>query len=192
MRTQGFVCLTEAGGCLTGPYVVKCFGHVRTPSSDTVCLMAIAVADKPPSSVSERLSQLEESAGVIGWRLGEINSELHGVAHSTINPNQVAATLAEFSELWDVLYPAGEDPDRQPAGRAGCLRWRSGWYSTRLPHVHLISGHEAMHAQLGAKKPSAGVVNQTQPKQLHSEIVTISLAKLPAVWYVFPQLSGWR
>jgi hypothetical protein len=30
---------------------------------------------------------------------------LAAIQRSTIDPDHVAATLAEFSELWDVLYP---------------------------------------------------------------------------------------
>jgi len=66
---------------------------------------AIASADTPSPSVSERLSQLEESVRVMDQRLGEIDSELAAVGQSTIDPNHVATTLAEFNELWDVLYP---------------------------------------------------------------------------------------
>jgi site-specific DNA recombinase len=66
---------------------------------------AIAGADKPSPSLTERLGQLEESAGVIDRRLGEIDGEVHAVEQSSIDPEHVAATLAEFTELWDVLYP---------------------------------------------------------------------------------------
>jgi site-specific DNA recombinase len=65
----------------------------------------IGAADRPSPSVTERLSQLEESVATIDRRLGEIDSELHSIAQSTIDPGHVAATLAEFTELWDVLYP---------------------------------------------------------------------------------------
>jgi hypothetical protein len=38
-------------------------------------------------------------------RLGEIDGALAAVERSTIDPGHVAATLAEFTQLWDVLYP---------------------------------------------------------------------------------------
>jgi len=66
---------------------------------------AVAAADKPPPSLNERLSQLEESVGVIDRRLGEIDSELAAVEQSSIDSGHVAATLSEFNQLWDVLYP---------------------------------------------------------------------------------------
>jgi len=38
-------------------------------------------------------------------RFREIDSELTAVEQSAIDPDHVTATLAEFTQLWDVLYP---------------------------------------------------------------------------------------
>jgi site-specific DNA recombinase len=65
----------------------------------------VAAADNPSPSLTERLSQLEESAGVIDRRLGEIDGEIAAVEQSTVDRGHVGATLAEFGEIWDVLCP---------------------------------------------------------------------------------------
>ena len=65
---------------------------------------AIAATDKPSPSVTEGLSQLEESVAIIDRRLGEIDREVAAIEKSSIDPEHVAATLAEFTDLWDVLY----------------------------------------------------------------------------------------
>ena len=68
-------------------------------------LAAIAVKGRPSGSLGERLSQLEESVGVMDRRLGETESGLRTIEQSTIDPDHVSATLIEFIEFWDVLYP---------------------------------------------------------------------------------------
>ena len=67
---------------------------------------AIAAADRPSASLTERLSQLEESVGVRDRRLGEIDSETHIIEQSSIDPEHVSKTLAEFAGLWDVMWAA--------------------------------------------------------------------------------------
>lgn len=68
-------------------------------------LVTSIAAGEPSPSVTERLSQLEESAAILDRRIGEIDNELAAVEHAAIDPGHVAATLAEFNQLWDVLYP---------------------------------------------------------------------------------------
>ena len=68
-------------------------------------LAVLATTDTPQPSVSERLAELEGIVGKLNGRLTEIDSELSALDQNCIDPDDVARTLAQFDELWDVLYP---------------------------------------------------------------------------------------
>jgi hypothetical protein len=65
----------------------------------------IASSDKPSLSLTERLRELETLAITFDRRLGEIDREIAAVEQSSVDPGHVAAALAEFNQLLDVLYP---------------------------------------------------------------------------------------
>ena len=65
----------------------------------------LATADSPQPSVSERLAELEGLVGKVNHRLTEIDLELTALGQNRIDPDDVARALAQFDDLWDVLYP---------------------------------------------------------------------------------------
>jgi site-specific DNA recombinase len=80
--------------------------HRRTKSEQIQRLLAVlATADTPRPSVSERLAELESLVGKLNCRLTAIDSKLSVLEHNGIDPDDVARALAQFDELWDVLYP---------------------------------------------------------------------------------------
>jgi len=77
----------------------------QTKSEQIQRLLAIlATSDTPQPSVSERLAELEGLVAKLNARLTEINSELAALEHNGVGPDDAARALAQFDELWDVLY----------------------------------------------------------------------------------------
>jgi site-specific DNA recombinase len=68
-------------------------------------LAVLASSDTPQPSVSERLAELEGIVGKLNDRLTEIDSELTTLERNRIDPDDVARALAQFDDLYDVLFP---------------------------------------------------------------------------------------
>jgi len=64
-----------------------------------------ALGAAPSASVAERLAELDLRAGQIEARLSEIQGAIAAIDHAVVDPEDVAAALAQFDPVWDALVP---------------------------------------------------------------------------------------
>ena len=66
---------------------------------------AIGTSKEPLASITESLTQLESTVRCTDQRLAAIREELVTLDGQAIDKENVAAALAQFDGLWEVLYP---------------------------------------------------------------------------------------
>ena len=67
---------------------------------------AIGVAKEPLASITESLAGLESAVQCLDQRLAAIRESLESLSCQAINREDVAAAMAQFTPIWDVLHPS--------------------------------------------------------------------------------------
>jgi site-specific DNA recombinase len=100
------------------------------------------------AAVTARIVELEERAGRIERRMTEAREEILAIEHETIDSGDLAAALAHFDPVWDVLFP------REKRRILGHLIERVEWdrAAGAIEIVFRPAGIKALAAEAGAPK----------------------------------------
>jgi len=66
---------------------------------------AIGTVKEPLASITESLAELESAVRCLDQRLAAIRESLESLSCQAINREDVAAAMAQFTPIWEVLHP---------------------------------------------------------------------------------------
>jgi len=85
----------------------KRLGRKLAKTRDQIRGLLDALADgHGGASVTGRIAELEDKAGALDRRLGEIAQDIAGLDHETIDEKDLRTALSLFDPIWEVLYPS--------------------------------------------------------------------------------------